>query len=82
MRSDLERLGGWDTAYAEPAYYGDNDLCWRAKQAGMGLVELTVGLKHLTNCTTNDDVGQRARASGHNRQIYEQRVRAAHAPVA
>lgn len=52
MTDDLLELGGWDEEYEEPSYYGDNDLCLRAKASGMKLVQVPVGLKHLGNYTS------------------------------
>ncbi|MBI3980339.1 MAG: glycosyltransferase [Chloroflexi bacterium] len=52
MTSDLRALHGFDTIYEEPAYYSDNDLCVRARAAGMKLIEAEVGLRHLGNYTT------------------------------
>lgn len=74
-RDDFLRLGGWDTTYEEPSYYGDNDLCLRARAAGMRLVEVSIALEHLGNRTTNDNVDRRSAATAHNRLLYEQRVR-------
>ncbi len=51
MREDLLELGGFDEAYVEPAYYSDNDLCLRARAAGMTLREAKVGLVHKLNGT-------------------------------
>jgi glycosyltransferase involved in cell wall biosynthesis len=75
MRQDLEQLGGFDEAFAEPSYYGDNDLSMRAAAGGMILVSMRVGLEHIVNGTTDDDPATRERATGINRQLYEQRVR-------
>ena len=63
MRDDLEQLGGFDERYEEPAYYGDNDLCLRARAAGMRLREATVGLRHL--------VGQTATPSPEKQRITQ-----------
>lgn len=52
MTDDLIELGGWDEGYEEPSYFGDNDLCLRAKAAGMKLVQVPVGLRHLGNYTS------------------------------
>jgi GT2 family glycosyltransferase len=52
MRDDLLALGGWDTDYEEPSYFGDNDLCLRARRAGMKLVQVDVGLRHISNVTS------------------------------
>lgn len=75
MRHDLLDLGGWDETLEEPAYYGDNLLCLRARQAGMTLRAVSVGLRHISNATSGDNVGRRAAASAHNRRIYEDAVR-------
>jgi len=80
MRSDLLALGGWDEGFEEPAYYGDNDLCARAKAAGMRLVHVPCALTHLGNYTSRRvDV---AGVSARNRTRYEQRVRALRQPAA
>ena len=51
MRDELLELGGFDESFDEPSYYGDNDLCLRARAAGMTLREVPVGLRHLANVT-------------------------------
>lgn len=51
MREDLLDLGGWDEGYREPAYFGDNDLCLRARAEGMRLREARVGMEHKRNVT-------------------------------
>ena len=51
MRADLLELGGFDESYDEPAYYSDNDLCFRARMNGMRLREANIGLTHKTNGT-------------------------------
>lgn len=51
MTDDLRELGGFDEGYMEPAYYSDNDLCLRARAAGMMLREVPVGLRHLIGVT-------------------------------
>jgi GT2 family glycosyltransferase len=51
MREELLALGGWDESYTEPSYYGDNDLCLRARVEGMTLRDVRVGLRHLENVT-------------------------------
>jgi glycosyltransferase involved in cell wall biosynthesis len=51
MRADLLDLGGFDQEYVEPAYYSDNDLCLRARAAGMTLREVKVGLRHKVGQT-------------------------------
>jgi len=54
MREDLLALGGWDSTLDEPSYYGDNILSLRAREAGMKLVEVWVGLHHIGNVTSED----------------------------
>ena len=51
MRDELVALGGFDETFREPAYYSDNDLCLRARLAGMRLREARVGLVHKTGAT-------------------------------
>jgi glycosyltransferase involved in cell wall biosynthesis len=46
MRDDLIALGGFDESYAEPAYYSDNDLCFRARLEGMTLRECRSAIHH------------------------------------
>lgn len=74
LRDDLLELGGFDDTFDEPAYYSDNDLCLRARAAGMRLREVRVGLVHKANVTAGhgEDV---ARASLANRERYAERVR-------
>ncbi len=78
MRADLLEIGGWDESYAEPSYYGDNDLCFRARLAGMVLREVRIPLIHKTNATagpaSSPDV---LAATVANRARYERLVRSA-----
>lgn len=69
MREDLLYLEGWDETFWEPAYYGDNDLCLRARANGMRLREARVGLVHKENATAghSDEV---RRATEHNYQRF------------
>jgi len=73
MRDDLIDLGGWNEDFEEPAYYGDNELCVRAREAGMELVEASVTLRHIGNYTSKrmDITG----VSMRNRARYERAVR-------
>ncbi len=57
MRDDLMELGGFDEEYAEPSYYGDNDLSFRARLAGMTLREAGSGICHLASQTTGGATG-------------------------
>lgn len=51
MRTDLLHLGGFDETFDEPAYFSDNDLCLRARVAGMRLREVPTGLHHKGGIT-------------------------------
>lgn len=76
MTDDLMELEGFDESYEEPAYYSDNDLCLRARAAGLRLREVSVGLQHLTGMTSgpsNDPVV--VRASQANAARFRERAR-------
>lgn len=76
MREDLLALDGWDETFDEPSYYGDNDLCLRARAAGMTLRDVQPGLVHKLNGTAGSaDTPEVRRASAANRDRYEARVR-------
>ncbi len=68
MRDELLELDGFDTGYIEPAYFVDNDLCLRARAAGMSLREVRVGLAHKTNMTARDIGDTRVREVTHENQ--------------
>ena len=70
-RDDLLDLEGFDESYAEPAYYSDNDLCLRARAAGMTLREARVGLRHKLNQTAGPDTSPvKQAASRANRERF------------
>ncbi len=76
MRDDLNELGGFDEGYAEPAYFSDNDLCLRARAAGMRLREVKVPLRHKVNATAIDIGENRVRAvTFENQQRFRDRAR-------
>ncbi len=76
MRSDLLDLGGFDETYLEPSYFGDNDLCLRARAAGMSLREVRVGLRHKLNATSGGSAAPGVReATTANRARYLERAR-------
>lgn len=75
MRADLLALGGFDETFAEPSYFGDNDLCLRARAAGMRLTHAAVPLDHLGNQTSQLDPEARALASAANHRVYVERAR-------
>lgn len=82
MRDDLLELGGFDEDYQEPAYFSDNDLCFRARLAGMTLRETPTGIRHLASVTSGGEhapgVWDTAAA---NQQRFQQIVREALEPV-
>jgi glycosyltransferase involved in cell wall biosynthesis len=78
MRADLLNLGGFDAEYVEPAYYSDNDLCFRARYAGMTLRQVRIGLRHLVGGTTGGpEEPVKVRATELNYERFAARVRAA-----
>ncbi len=52
MTEDLLELGGFDEDYAEPSYFSDNDLSFRARLAGMTLRESRTQICHLASKTS------------------------------
>lgn len=74
MREDLLALGGLDETFDEPSYYGDNDLCLRARAAGMTLREVRTGLRHKRNGSIPQDE-RTAAATLANRERYVSRAR-------
>jgi GT2 family glycosyltransferase len=80
MTDDLLELEGFDETFDEPSYYGDNDLCFRARLAGMRLREARVQLEHLRNRTIGVP-DQRVRdVTLRNKARFEARVREALIP--
>lgn len=75
MRDDLLELGGFDETYAEPSYYSDNDLCLRARAAGMRLRQVDVALHHKESATARDDEAGMTSASLANRERFLARAR-------
>lgn len=76
MTDDLLDLGGFDHRLQEPAYYSDNLLCLAAREAGMSLRHLNVGLHHKLSATAGPDGNPSAApAAAHNRALYISRAR-------
>lgn len=83
MRADLLELGGFDETFQEPSYFGDNDLCFRARLAGMTLRQADAGLEHLANRTAGPaTVPAVVAATLANRERFRARVREAMEVVA
>ncbi len=57
MTDDLLELGGFDEDYAEPSYFSDNDLSFRARLAGMTLREARTSVCHLASQTSGGEHG-------------------------
>lgn len=73
LTEELRELGGFNEDFEEPSYYGDNELCVRARAHGMKLVQCDAGLRHLGNYTSrHTDVSA---VSERNRARYEAAVR-------
>jgi GT2 family glycosyltransferase len=76
MTADLRYLGGWDEVFTEPSYYGDNDLCLRARAEGFALREVRVPLVHKRNVTAGPASDPRVNAASVlNRARYLARAR-------
>jgi GT2 family glycosyltransferase len=73
MRDDLLELGGFDETYEEPAYYSDNDLCFRARLEGMTLREVRCGIHHKGGATSEAN-GYTLPSTTANRAKYQQMV--------
>lgn len=76
MTEEIRSLGGFSEDYEEPAYYSDNDLCLRARLAGMSLREVRVGLEHTPGTTTGPaDDPAKIRVTEANYLTYQAKVR-------
>ncbi len=73
-RDELNAIGGWNDLEFPGLYWEDNELCWRAHMNGIGLKQLWLPLRHLSNYTTSRTPGAYD-ASERNRAIYEAIVR-------
>lgn len=76
MTDDLRDLGGFDESFDEPSYYGDNEICLRARANGMTLREARVPLVHLRNRTSGGSDNPAVRkATLANRERFVNRAR-------
>lgn len=55
-RETWDRLGGWDETLPG-MYWEDNELCWRASQMGIGLIETRWPVYHYGNYTSGQTPG-------------------------
>ena len=75
-RSDFERIGGWNDTDFPGLYWEDNEICWRASRAGLGLKQVALPLEHLSNYTSQRTPGAYD-ASMANQAVFERIVREA-----
>lgn len=74
MTEDFRDLGGFNDTYAEPSYYSDNDLCFRARLEGMTLREVPAGIHHKGGATSEAN-GYLLPSTIANRAKFESMVR-------
>jgi len=75
-RDDFIRIGGWNDTDFPGLYWEDNEICWRASRAGLGLKQVALPLEHLSNYTSQRTPGAYA-ASAANQAVFERKVREA-----
>lgn len=75
-RDDFIRIGGWNDTDFPGLYWEDNELCWRASRAGLGLRQVNLPLEHLSNYTSQRTPGAYD-ASAANQAVFEAKVREA-----
>lgn len=72
-KSDFVRIGGWKNDW-KGLYWEDNELCWRASRAGLGLKQINLPLQHLSNYTSSRTPDAYAHRSENQRE-FERIVR-------
>jgi len=75
-RDDFIRIGGWNDTDFPGLYWEDNEICWRASRAGLGLRQVNLPLEHLSNYTSQRTPGAYD-ASAANQAVFEGIVREA-----
>ena len=75
-RDDFIRIGGWNDTDFPGLYWEDNEICWRASRAGLGLKQVALPLEHLSNYTSQRTPGAYD-ASMANQAVFERIVREA-----
>jgi GT2 family glycosyltransferase len=75
-RDDFIRIGGWNDTDFPGLYWEDNEICWRASRAGLGLRQVNLPLEHLSNYTSQRTPGAYD-ASAANQAVFEAKVREA-----
>jgi GT2 family glycosyltransferase len=75
-RDDFVRIGGWNDTDFPGLYWEDNEICWRASRAGLGLRQVALPLEHLNNYTSKRTPGAYDNSEG-NQAVFESKVREA-----
>ena len=75
-RDDFIRIGGGNDTDFPGLYWEDNEICWRASRAGLGLKQVALPLEHLSNYTSQRTPGAYD-ASMANQAVFERIVREA-----
>ena len=73
-KTTWEKLGGWNEKDYKGLYWEDNDLCFRALQAGYELKETNWPIWHFNNFTSRNTPGA-YEYSAHNQAVFEAKVR-------
>ncbi len=74
-REDFIRIGGWNDTDFPGLYWEDNELCWRAGRAGIGLKQVGLPIVHLSNYTSKRTPGAYDHSAG-NQAVFEAKVKA------
>jgi GT2 family glycosyltransferase len=74
-REVWDALGGWDDQYYTGLYWEDNDLCFRATKAGIGLVKTVWPVWHFNNYTTRLDFSRATAHANDNERLFLERIR-------
>lgn len=76
----FEAIGPWDSFNYPGPYWEDNDLCLRALQEGIALIQTTWPIRHLGGRTAGPLIGHAA-SFERNRETFSARVRATLPPA-
>ncbi|NMC35064.1 MAG: glycosyltransferase [Veillonellaceae bacterium] len=75
-KEDFIRIGGWNDTDFPGLYWEDNEICWRASRAGLGMKQVALPLEHLSNYTSKRTPGAYD-ASAANQAVFDGIVREA-----
>lgn len=73
-KSDFVKIGGWNDKDFPGLYWEDNELSFRAKKAGLDLMQVDVPLTHLSNYTSQR-TPDAYNHSAENQAVFERIVR-------